>query len=263
MKKDFIVTSFAKNRKSPTAVLICNLYAVMPNSYTFSALVLGGSGQVGWEIIRELALDDRILKVTLLLRRHLELPGSVAGSDENDDKFRKFTQHIIDFDKLPEYKDLFANHDVVFCAIGTPSVYASDRNLFYKVDHHYVLDSAKLAKDGGCHHFVVVTMKGANPHSRLFYYKVKGEVEEDLKAIRFYRLSIYRPGLLLCSSNHRRKHPGWIESFSVFVMKRLDIWRNASIETADLAKVIVQQCFAPKTQDVEVYENKMIYNLTK
>ncbi|CAL8144396.1 unnamed protein product [Orchesella dallaii] len=222
--------------------------------YTFSAIVLGATGQVGKEIVKELANNDRILKVTLLLRRPLELPYST------DSKYAKFTQHVIDFDQLPEYKDLFIDHDVVFCALGTHSTYASDRNLFYKVDHHFVLDSARLAKDGGCHHFIVITMKGANPHSRLFYYKVKGEVEEDLKAVRFYRLSIFRPGFLLCP---HRKYAGWLESVSHFAMKRLDIWRNASIETKEIAKVMVQQCFAPKQNDVEVYENKMIHSLAK
>lgn len=234
----------------------------MPNSYTFSALVLGGSGLIGKEIIQELALNDRVLKVTLVLRRPLELPP--CASETNSSKYSKFRQHIIDFDKLQEYQDLFVEHDVVFCALGTHAAQATDRNLFYKVDHEYVLDCAKLAKEGGCHHFVVITMKGADPHSRLFYYKVKGEVEEDLKAIHFYRLSIYRPGLLLCSaSNSRRKHPGWLVSVSAFLLKTLDIWRNASIETSELAQVIVQQCFAPKIQDVEVYENKMIHTLAK
>lgn len=240
----------------------------MPNSYTFSAIVIGATGQVGKEIVRELATNDRVPKVTLLLRRPFvdELtPSSPNLPAEYLSSYSKFEQHIIDFENLPEYAYLFAEHDVVFCALGTHSSYSSDRQLFYKVDHHYVLDSARLAKDAGCHHFVVITVKGASPHAKLFYLKVKGEVEEDLKTMHFYRLSIYRPGILLAPPlsirGKGRPPPGWLEKLVTTVMRNVDRWRFASLDTGHLAKVIVSQCFAPKLQDVEIYENKNIYEL--
>lgn len=239
----------------------------MPNSYTFSALVLGATGQVGKEIVRELANNERVPKVTLLLRRPFVdelVPSSPNSPPVHLSSYTKFDQHIIDFENLPEYSYLFAEHDVVICALGTHSSYSADRQSFYKVDHHYVLDCARLAKDAGCHHFIAITVKGASPHSKLFYLKVKGEVEEDLKAMHFYRLSIYKPGILLSNPLSRvrgRPPPGWFESVLTSVMRTVDIWRHASVDTGHLAKVIVNQCFAPKMQDVEIYDNKLIHDL--
>lgn len=238
----------------------------MPNSYTFSALVLGATGQVGTQIVRQLAFNPRVSSVTLLLRRPFVTPLNPCPDPSPSDylsSYSKFSHELIDYDRLPDYFHLFFSHDVVFCAVGTHSSYSSDRQLFYKVDHHYVLDAARLAKAAGCHHFIAITVKGANPHSKLFYLKVKGEVEEDLKAMHFYRLSIYKPGLLLSSTPRGidKSPPSWLESLVTSVLKTVDVWRHASVDTGDLAKVIVDQCFAPKSKDVEIFNNKRIHTL--
>jgi len=63
---------------------------------------------------------------------------------------------------------------------------------------HSVVNSAKLAKQGGCKDFHLVTAQGSNKNSWFLYPKTKGLVEEEVTNMAFNRLSIYRPGLLLC-----------------------------------------------------------------
>jgi hypothetical protein len=44
---------------------------------------------------------------------------------------------------------------------------------FIKVDHDYIVGSAKLAKAAGCEHFSLISSQGANANSWFLYMKVK------------------------------------------------------------------------------------------
>lgn len=61
-----------------------------------------------------------------------------------------------------------------------------------------MVNTAKLAKQGGCKDFHLVTAQGSNKNSWFLYPKTKGLVEQEVTDMAFNRLSIYRPGLLLC-----------------------------------------------------------------
>lgn len=65
-----------------------------------------------------------------------------------------------------------------------------------KVDHDYVLNVAKAAKENGCEQFHLVSSTGANKDSWFLYPKTKGLVEEHVGELSFQRFSIYRPGLV-------------------------------------------------------------------
>jgi uncharacterized protein YbjT (DUF2867 family) len=65
------------------------------------------------------------------------------------------------------------------------------------VDHDYVVALAQAAQRAGATQFLVVSAVGADPAARVFYSRVKGEVEADLRQLAFPRLQIFRPSLLL------------------------------------------------------------------
>jgi oxidoreductase len=75
---------------------------------------------------------------------------------------------------------------------------------FVKVDHDYVVNVARVAKEAGCKHFNLVTSTGANANSPMLYPQTKGRAEEDTKAIGFEKLTIYRPAVLMCKRVDRR-----------------------------------------------------------
>ena len=84
----------------------------------------------------------------------------------------------------------------VICALGTTRRKAGGNDAFYKVDHDFVLECARAAHAAGTQHFVHVSSVNADPGSKNFYIRTKGEVERELKALKFRRLDIVRPGLL-------------------------------------------------------------------
>lgn len=113
----------------------------------------------------------------------------------------------MDFEKLSEYSEAFNGHNVGFCVLGTTRG-KSGKEGFYRVDHDYIMESAKLAADAGCKHFNLLSSQGANKTSMAYYTKVKGQVDEEVSALSFERVSIYRPGVLLCDRQESRPVEG-------------------------------------------------------
>jgi uncharacterized protein YbjT (DUF2867 family) len=156
-----------------------------------TALVLGATGLVGGELMRLLNNDDAYTMITLPVRRNSDVSGE------------KVQQHIIDFDRMEEQSHLFKVDDV-FCCLGATMKKAGSREAFKKVDYHYVVQAADLAKGAGASQFLVISAMMANPRSSVFYNRVKGEVEEKLQTMGFEALHIFRPSLLLGERNEQR-----------------------------------------------------------
>ncbi|HEX9704264.1 MAG TPA: oxidoreductase [Gemmatimonadales bacterium] len=149
-----------------------------------TALVAGATGLVGGHILRLLLEDAAYERVTALVRRGLPV------------SHRKLVQREIDFDLL---RDLAATSRVndVFCALGTTMRQAGSRDAFYKVDFTYVTELARLASNQRASQFLMVSSLGANPRSRVFYNRVKGEAEEAVQRLRFDAIHLFRPSLLV------------------------------------------------------------------
>ena len=151
-----------------------------------SVLLVGATGLVGRESLRLLLPDSAFERVVVIARRPLS----------PDVHSPKLETHVIDFDHLNEYDTLFAV-DAIICALGTTIRQAGSRTRFRTVDFEYPLAFAKLGLTKGCRHFLAVSALGANPRSRVFYNRVKGEMEDALRALAYHRLTIVRPSLLL------------------------------------------------------------------
>jgi len=215
-----------------------------------SVFVLGATGEVGKEVVSELAKNANIQNVTLIGRRIIELPKSAS--------YAKFTQKTVDFDNLEAHSEEFKGHDVGICALGTTRGKSGVEG-FKKVDHDYIVNSAKLAKEHGTKHFNLVSSGGANKNSMFLYMKVKGEVEEELKQMNFERLSIYQPGMLLCNRTEARTGESLLRS----VFSCVDRWRAFSIETSVVGAAIVLNIFNKNQEAVEILSNTQIRDLAK
>ncbi|HSP78452.1 MAG TPA: NAD(P)H-binding protein [Myxococcaceae bacterium] len=150
---------------------------------TRNALVTGASGLVGGHLLDALLEDPLYQQVHSLGRR--ALPREHA----------KLEQRTVDFARL-EDESLPAAEDA-FCCLGTTLKKAGSQEAFRAVDHDAVLAFARAARRAGARRFLVVTALGADPHSRIFYNRVKGEVEEALQGLGFESLVLLRPSLLL------------------------------------------------------------------
>lgn len=150
------------------------------------ALVAGPTGLVGQALVRQLVADSHWREVRALTRRapgpELEGPRVMAVQ--------------VDYARL-EPPPAWAAADQVFCALGTTMRQAGSEAAFRQVDFEYPLALARAALARGARHFLLVSAVGAAPSSRIFYNRVKGEVEAAIGALGFRSVTIARPSLLL------------------------------------------------------------------
>jgi uncharacterized protein YbjT (DUF2867 family) len=150
------------------------------------AIVAGATGLVGQALVRVLAAESRWREVRALVRRPLppELSAPTVVPVE------------VDYTRL-EPPPLWAAADHVFCALGTTMRQAGSAAAFRRVDFEYPVALARAALAQGARHFLLVSALGAAPGSRVFYNRVKGEVEAAIAALGFRSVTIARPSLLL------------------------------------------------------------------
>lgn len=154
-----------------------------PDSPLPTALLVGATGLVGAQCLSLLARDSAVGAVRVLVRR--ALPAASAKVDVC----------VVDFDRLESHAD-WLRADWVFCALGTTIRQAGSQAAFRQVDFDYPLQVAQLAKAQGAKRFMLVSALGANARSRVFYNRVKGELEEAIAAIGFESVTFARPSLL-------------------------------------------------------------------
>jgi uncharacterized protein YbjT (DUF2867 family) len=154
-----------------------------------TSLVIGSTGLIGKKLIFELAKKDS--EVIAITRRSISnLPENVSLLDINFDDF-------LENGSLPSC-------DHIYICLGTTIKKAGSQSEFKKVDFDYCVSFAKKARVAGATKISLVSSVGANPYSKNFYLKTKGEVEEEIKKIDFQYINIFRPSLLLGSREENR-----------------------------------------------------------
>jgi uncharacterized protein YbjT (DUF2867 family) len=156
-------------------------------------LLLGASGLVGRHCLNLLLQDDGVAHVRVLVRRPLEDPAPTP----------KLEVVVGDFEQMSAHPEWFAV-DEVFCALGTTIAVAGSQTAFRRVDFDYPLVAAQLARRQGARHYLLVSALGANAKSFVFYNRVKGELEDQLRALQFPALTIARPSMLMGEREDRR-----------------------------------------------------------
>ncbi len=156
------------------------------------SLVVGATGLVGGRVVERLSAGGAHGRIVVLVRRP---SGRILP---------KVEEKVVDFDRLVRAD--FDGVDDVFGCLGTTIKVAGSQEAFRKVDHGYTVKAAELAKAAGATRFALVSSVGADPESRNFYLRTKGETERDLEAIGFSSLVIARPSFLV--GERRQERPG-------------------------------------------------------
>jgi len=158
-----------------------------------TVLLLGATGLVGGECLKLLLSVKDYGRIVVPTRS--PLPEILSDP--------RVEQHRIDFERLQAAGPLFAV-DHVISALGTTIGKAGSRERFRRVDFTYAYETARAAAEKGAAHLLLVTALGADASSRIFYNRVKGELEEAVQRLPFPSLSIFRPSLILGERRERR-----------------------------------------------------------
>lgn len=149
-----------------------------------AVLVAGPTGLVGSAVLEQLLLDDRFDRVIALTRRPL---------DRSSPKLEPWSSG-----QEGLLSALRAEHvDTVLCCLGTTIATAGSQAAFRHVDHELVIGLGRWAKANGVRVFCVVSAIGADASSRIFYNRVKGEMERDLNAIGLPLVHVFHPSILV------------------------------------------------------------------
>jgi uncharacterized protein YbjT (DUF2867 family) len=149
-----------------------------------TALLAGATGLVGRALLPMLLASKHYRSVHVLVRR---APPDIKAS-------AKLKVHQVDFARLPA---TFPTVDDVFIALGTTIKLAGSEAAFRQVDFDFLVNVARAARAARATRLAVVSALGADPKSRIFYNRVKGEMETAIAQLGYESVVIAQPSLLL------------------------------------------------------------------
>lgn len=153
----------------------------------YSVVILGGTGFVGLEVIRELLNADNKGPVLSLARRSTGITHP------------RLIEIIGPLEQLSDYKDQLCA-DVLILALGANLQQGAD---YRQVDCDFGLTAARLARHNGVEHCIAISAAMASCWSPLGYLRIKARFEDELRHLGFQRLTILRPGPLTGRAQHR------------------------------------------------------------
>ncbi len=195
-----------------------------------TATIIGVTGLIGGHLWQALKKEEYFSTIRLLVRRPFQ---------HTDPKTEV---KLVDFSDHESLKLGIDGSDVVFCAIGTTRQKVNgNKEVYRKIDFDIVVKSAQLTKETGCENYLFVSSVGASSRSANFYLKLKGEVEDAVKAIELASVSAFRPSMLLGFRKEKRKGEGIVKELmqatSFAFIGGLKKYR--AVEVSDVAKTMV------------------------
>lgn len=175
-------------------IAYCSLliaYYLLPiTHHKMKALVIGATGATGKDLVSKLLEDQDYKEVNIFVRKPTEIDHP------------KLKTHVVDFEKPEEWKNLVQG-DVAFSCLGTTLKDAGSKEAQKKVDYDYQYNFAKTAKENDVDDYILVSSYGANPNSKIFYSRMKGELEKSIKDLHFNKVTIFQPGMLERKNSER------------------------------------------------------------
>lgn len=212
-------------------------------------ILAGASGLVGSELLNLLLADRNIASIIALVRKPLNL------------EHKKLEQVIVDFDQSETYEHILKG-DTIYCCLGTTNKKTPNKSEYRKIDYEYPLELARVACRNGVGQYHLISALGANKHSSIFYSRLKGELEEELKKVNFKKICIYQPSLL----TGNRKEGRFMESIASTLMQLINplllgkLSKYRSIAASQVAKAMHIKTFSTE-EGVFTYPSNIIKHL--
>ena len=157
-----------------------------------TVVLVGATGLIGNALLHELIQEPKVSEIRIFVRRKID------GLPE------KVKQIITDFSDFSTLKEQ-VHGDVIYCCVGTTRKKTPDLTDYRNIDFGINIGMAKLAKENGISTVHLISAMGASTTARIFYSKLKGEIEEALKELHFTNCYIYQPSMLIGARTESRR----------------------------------------------------------
>ncbi|MEJ8842761.1 NAD(P)H-binding protein [Lacibacter sp. H375] len=158
-----------------------------------TAVVLGATGLIGSSLVEQLLADEAFLRVRVLVRKPISI------------QHPKLEVFITDFSDYDVYRKILGTGDCIFSCIGTTNANVKGDKLLYRsIDFDIPVNAARFGKEAGFSQFLLVSAIGADARSRIFYTRLKGEVEEMIASYKFKSFHVFRPSFLAGRKQNER-----------------------------------------------------------
>ena len=224
---------------------------VVIQRHTKVAVLFGASGLIGNCCLRRLLVHQAYEKVISIGRSPIKA------------SHPKLLHYEVDLNNPDEYRHLMRGDDL-FIAIGTTMKKAGSKEAFYEVDHDLIFSIAKTGSLQGMNQLIFVSSIGADHRSLIFYLKVKGELENNVRRLPYWGIHIMRPSVLLGVREEQRTG----EKVAGIIGKTLHrlpgsiVADLAPIDADDVAKAMVQAAQSLK-QGTHIHHGSEIVKLAR
>lgn len=212
------------------------------------ATIVGASGLVGSNILKQLIDDSSFSQVQILVRKLQPL------------QHAKLTQVIVDFENESQFQNSILEGSVVFSCIGTTAKKVhGDHHQYRKIDFDITVNAATYAHQKHCTHFIFISAIGADKHSSNSYLKLKGEIESNIISQHLPRVFAIRPSLLIGARNEFR----FGEKIGQLIMPLFNFlipYRYKAIRAEDVAKKMVSLSHSTSL-GFQVIEGKSLFQI--
>lgn len=214
-----------------------------------SAVVIGATGAVGRQLVRQLQETEACRKILIFVR----------SFDSEFSAFSKVEQkEIKDFFSIKSQDVLGYSH--AFSTLGTTKRKAVSKENFYRIDFEMNAHFADLFEATKTH-YLLVSAVGAQADSVFFYSRVKGQLEQKIKGIGFDKISLIQPSLLLANRSEKRFIEDLTQSiFSLSSQFLPKIFKYKPVTVEQVAHTMVVAAL-DQTEQLKIYDNLAIQNI--
>lgn len=213
-----------------------------------SVIVIGATGLVGRELLKQLNQLEVCEKITAVVRHE----------DAQLRTLEKVQQFILDDFLLLNDEDV-NGYSHAFSCLGTTLKKAGSKEKFYNIDYEINAHFADLFESTSTHYLLISAM-GANADSKFFYNKVKGKLENHIQDLKLEHVSIVRPSLLLGDRSEQRT----LEDMTQKLYQKLshfvpNTFKYKPVTAAQVARTMLKAAQF-QADKFEIYDNLAIQN---
>jgi uncharacterized protein YbjT (DUF2867 family) len=215
------------------------------------AVLFGATGLIGNCCLRRLLVHQAYERVISIGRAPIKA------------SHPKLIHYEVDVSSPENYRHLMRGDDL-YIAMGTTMKKAGSKEAFYEVDHNLIFNIAKTGSLQGMNQLIFVSALGADSRSLIFYLKVKGELEDDVRRLPYWGIHIMRPSILLGQRDENRP----AERIAGQLSRGLQLFSGsilgdiAPVQADDVAKAMVLAAQTLK-QGTHIHHGSEIVKLAK